>query len=332
MKIFELRKNLTKTSGATDDFFMSWLRKNPNIKNKLKEPEVYDTLLNLPVIIGQLESLDKGSLIKYMLEHGKVMNSKGISVLIAMGQISDPSISEMLAPYRNLINMFSDMSMDVMVNTDAIRNDLLTISYDYSQERTKSIDEPYDELAIKKKRDTKKDKSRKLFISMLAESTKNVRNAVENLASNDNIVPFLTSSDISYQTIISALDRGVLANPKELAKIFPININLSVMNEAADITNSMKYGDDASEFNFEILKRGAMKAAGIHDFSEVSTSPLEDYEFDISPLVGMSESADAPSLSARFNIYPTQDEQWLDKGVLSVLSHVLYILFRIGWR
>jgi len=335
-----------KLAQGSNEFFSDWLFKNKNIRTALGDPNVYDALSWVIMLTKQKDvgiAPTKQQLAIHFMNKGSV-SSHIFETAVALAYfVSNDNFPNVLGGLKDiLISLYSLYSTDekeyesfeTTVNFDTIGKDLQKIAEQFKSFKEQQISLPYTEQKKKKKpRKTKKYLNKVVFVDLLRKFTDTIEKAVRDLGeSTEPVSGHLKYMKTNADQILLTLNRGVLANPVEMSKVFPIKAGYSHTKIATIIVSDLAVAENMAHYNFEVIKRSAMSFANISEFQKVNLDPSQDFEFDLSSLIEDPEDEGVmKEPSFKFRSIPVEDLKWLDPNVISLVSHVLFVLYKVAY-
>lgn len=235
-----------KMANVDANLFYSWLLRNKNIKSSLKNQSVYDAF----DLLGQLRNtfsygskIDLSTIVRTVHEHSRYLES--IPVIVTLSQISDPSIQEVVNPFRDIIDFISSAMKTAGVDIDIVTQDINSIKNRFIGSTTEDESKQVVKETIGSQR-------KKMFHFLLTRFTEEVSSAADSSGLNE---------------LASAVRSGALSKPANMSLSKVINLtkfdpnNVETARRLVDYVYK-NYDPRMSDYNHDVVEVTMLNKAG----------------------------------------------------------------------
>lgn len=293
-----------RTAQSQDSEIQKWLKSNPNIKNELSIPEVYDALILLGKIRDKFPSSIKSSeLFTYLMSKP----SSSLPVIMTFPELlQNESASDLLFPYRDIIMLTTHLSGETK-NPKEILSDLQTI-------RKAIVSGIKSVPSTKTKKRTKQQKKIDMFSYLIKNFSDEIASAADRSGMDE---------------LANVIRGGALAKPSLLEKYVPIDIDPFMQQQAHNMVKHVltRLGDVNFVSNYNIVKERALNFSNLVNPEEL----LELYnkreeQINIKDLMEPDTADESVLMEDIVSLSPS-DATLLNPDLLSILSAFFAVFY-----
>lgn len=306
-KLSSIESLYLKCAQSYASVFGNWILKNNEIRDSLADPQVYDALKVLVRIRTKYpDSVSQSDVIKYFMNN----TSPAIPVIVAFNQLLTTPLENILTPYKDIIVATSSFQGD-MPDAEAVKSDLEIIQKLFldAQSGTK------DKKIYAPKKGTKTQQKMQMFSWLLKTFSADISKA---------------ASNVGLDNFADAISNGAIAKPETLSRyVNGIDINAFTWEYARKMAKfiNQNLGELSYNSNYNFVKEKAMSFVGFTDPIELlKLYNLRDENIDMTQLMD-PDKVDESVLMEDVESLSVSDAQWLDPGLLSILSAFFITLY-----
>lgn len=305
---------LHKLSAASSNLY-SWLKSNPDIRNSISDPNIYDSL----ILLGKIKEENAGGitepiLAKYFIDHQSDANL--IPIIKSFMPLIGTDVDGVLSPYNDAIMGCKIFSTSGMASSSNVHDDLKIIHGRFQEFLDMESDKkPRDAEKTVVKKKTKTILLTKMLSYLLNRFSSEIANA---------------ASVWGYDELSSLLKSGsILMKPMELSKYINVGTpNQYMVSHAKRIYKEISNNLENQEWAYQFSKEAILYFCG-----EVTKEELNDLyikrslkEDNLDILMKDPLSFEKNVMGKDYPVLEVNSFNWLNKNVLILISLLLNVI------